>query len=359
MGVQINGDTGNISATKADYSGNVTIGGTLTYEDVTNIDSVGLITAREGIEVGARPGVAASISVDGNAIFSGITTIGGNAKVGSGVTLSPDGNVFTTGITTVGGGLSMGDNVRANFGDGGDLQIYHSGAVDMVESTSTYLILEAPNTIIRNLAGDEAYAKFFGNGSVELYHNGTKQCETSANGLAFPSGKGIDFSAQTASSASGTSTSSELLDHYEEGTWTPTLTTSNGGAFSTNSSHAYGYYTRIGRIVHAHFVFNSYSDQYTDILGSGSSSDGVTGGGLPFPSANNSQEYYHGDIGFYALNFPGSLSLGTPSLYTYQGSNSSNFYFYLPNDNAASQLIQAQQFGQAYIRGCIHYLTSY
>ena len=77
MGVQINGDTGNISATKADYSGNVTIGGTLTYEDVTNIDSVGLITAREGIEVGARPGVAASISVDGNMIVSGITTFGG------------------------------------------------------------------------------------------------------------------------------------------------------------------------------------------------------------------------------------------------------------------------------------------
>jgi len=74
MGVQINGDTGNISATKADYSGNVTIGGTLTYEDVTNIDSVGLITARNGIEVGARPGVGASISVDGNAEFAGIVT---------------------------------------------------------------------------------------------------------------------------------------------------------------------------------------------------------------------------------------------------------------------------------------------
>ena len=100
MGVQINGDTGNISATKADYSGNVTIGGTLTYEDVTNIDSVGLITAREGIEVGARPGVAASVSVDGNAIFSGITTIGGNVKVGSGVTLSPDGDGFYTGVVT-------------------------------------------------------------------------------------------------------------------------------------------------------------------------------------------------------------------------------------------------------------------
>ena len=100
MGVQINGDTGNISATKADYSGNVTIGGTLTYEDVTNIDSVGLITAREGIEVGARPGVAASISVDGDAIFSGITTIGGNVKVGTGITLSPDGDAFHTGVVT-------------------------------------------------------------------------------------------------------------------------------------------------------------------------------------------------------------------------------------------------------------------
>ena len=107
MGVQINGDTGNISATKADYSGNVTIGGTLTYEDVTNIDSVGLITAREGIEVGARPGVAASISVDGNAIFSGITTISTKIHVGVdtgvyGEDLVVTGNSRVTGITTFG-----------------------------------------------------------------------------------------------------------------------------------------------------------------------------------------------------------------------------------------------------------------
>ena len=100
MGVQINGSEGNVIATKGTYSGNVTIGGTLTYEDVTNIDSVGLVTARTGIEIGAKPGVAASISIDGNAIFSGITTIGGNVKVGTGVTLSPDGDVFFTGVST-------------------------------------------------------------------------------------------------------------------------------------------------------------------------------------------------------------------------------------------------------------------
>ena len=42
---------GPISGTTASFSGTVSIGGTLTYEDVTNIDSVGLITARAGIKV--------------------------------------------------------------------------------------------------------------------------------------------------------------------------------------------------------------------------------------------------------------------------------------------------------------------
>ena len=54
MSVQIDGSTGNIIAIKADYSGDVSIGGTLTYEDVTNIDAVGLITARNGIKVDDR-----------------------------------------------------------------------------------------------------------------------------------------------------------------------------------------------------------------------------------------------------------------------------------------------------------------
>ena len=45
--------SGNISAVDGNFSGNVTIGGTLTYEDVTNIDSVGIITAQKDIHVGA------------------------------------------------------------------------------------------------------------------------------------------------------------------------------------------------------------------------------------------------------------------------------------------------------------------
>ena len=43
--------SGTISATSATFSGAVSIGGTLTYEDVTNIDSVGVVTARSGVDI--------------------------------------------------------------------------------------------------------------------------------------------------------------------------------------------------------------------------------------------------------------------------------------------------------------------
>jgi len=41
------------------FSGNVSIAGTLTYEDVTNVDSVGIITAQSGIKVGAGQSIGA------------------------------------------------------------------------------------------------------------------------------------------------------------------------------------------------------------------------------------------------------------------------------------------------------------
>jgi len=44
---------GAIIASNATFSGNVSIGGTLTYEDVTNVDSIGIVTARSGIEIGS------------------------------------------------------------------------------------------------------------------------------------------------------------------------------------------------------------------------------------------------------------------------------------------------------------------
>ena len=53
--------TGNVTGVAATFTGPVTIGGTLTYEDVTNIDSVGIVTARSGIDItGASAGVNGS-----------------------------------------------------------------------------------------------------------------------------------------------------------------------------------------------------------------------------------------------------------------------------------------------------------
>ena len=121
MGVQINGSEGNVIATKGTYSGNVKIGGTLTYEYVTNIDSVGLVTARNGIEIGARPGVAASISVDGNMIVSGISTF--NDKVLLGTTTEGHSNADDLTIATSGHtGISLRSGTSNNgsvfFSDG-------------------------------------------------------------------------------------------------------------------------------------------------------------------------------------------------------------------------------------------------
>ena len=96
MAVQISGNDITVPR-DGTFSRNVSIAGTLTYEDVTNVDSIGLVTARNGIEVGARPGVAASISVDGNAEFSGIVTA--TSFVGSGANLT---------------GVASTENIRTN-----------------------------------------------------------------------------------------------------------------------------------------------------------------------------------------------------------------------------------------------------
>ena len=100
----IEGDvTGSITATDGTFSGNVTIGGTLTYEDVTNIDSVGIITARDGIHVGA------GVSAVGVGTFGGLD-INGDIDVDGHTNLD---NVSIAGVTT------FTSNIDAN----GDLDV--------------------------------------------------------------------------------------------------------------------------------------------------------------------------------------------------------------------------------------------
>ena len=62
--------------TSGEFTGNVSVGGTLTYDDVTNVDSVGIITAQSGIEV----------TGGGINVSSGIVTA--TSFVGSGASLT-------------------------------------------------------------------------------------------------------------------------------------------------------------------------------------------------------------------------------------------------------------------------------
>ena len=68
--------------------------------------------------------------------------------------------------------------------------------------------------------------------------------------IVMSDGKGIDFAAFTDGSVAGTTTS-QVLNDYEEGTWTPAYTGSGGGAASYNLQS--GSYTKVGRLVTVFF----------------------------------------------------------------------------------------------------------
>ena len=88
--------------------GSVSVGGTLTYEDVTNIDAVGLITARAGVVVGS----GITLSKDGDGFFTGIVTATDYKKAdGSAVGgLSSDSDGNTIGGTNAGDSITTGTN---------------------------------------------------------------------------------------------------------------------------------------------------------------------------------------------------------------------------------------------------------
>jgi len=84
--------SGNVTGVAATFTGNVSVGGVLTYEDVTNVDSVGIVTARSGIEFGAS-GVGGTITATGQAEFAGVCTAASFSGSFDGSTASFSGNV--------------------------------------------------------------------------------------------------------------------------------------------------------------------------------------------------------------------------------------------------------------------------
>ena len=192
MAVQISGNDITVPR-DGSFTRNVTIGGTLTYEDVTNIDSVGLVTARNGIEIGARPGVAASISVDGNMIVSGVTTFtpGGSeiVRINSGGLLVYNDVSFFGASThaywdSSANQFALNDNTKLSVGNSSDLSIYHDGTKSIINESGTgWLEINTNNLRVQNAAANETLLYATENGRVQLMHDNSKKLETSSNGV--------------------------------------------------------------------------------------------------------------------------------------------------------------------------------
>ena len=199
------------------FGGNLSVGGTITYEDVTNVDSVGIITARAGVLVGS----GITLSKDGDVFFTGIATGNGSgltalnasnissgtvptARLGSGTASSStflrgDSSFQTVNTDLVsdtspqlGGDLAsnghdilIADSDFIKFGTGNDLTIKHNGTHSVIENFTNdlYLGTSTSGQIILQKQGGDVLAKFISGASVELYENGTKVAETTSGGF--------------------------------------------------------------------------------------------------------------------------------------------------------------------------------
>ena len=117
-----------ISGTTANFSGNVSVGGVLTYEDVKNVDSLGIITARSGVDVDDFLDVGSNIKL-GNAGVITATTFKGD---GDFVELDVDGhtnldNVNVAGVTTFASTVNAGTINATLFSGASQIGIQSAG----------------------------------------------------------------------------------------------------------------------------------------------------------------------------------------------------------------------------------------
>ena len=194
-------------------SGNIGVGGTLTYEDVTNVDSIGIVTARSGIKIGPSAGVAGTFFADGSYITAGIVTatnfVGGGANLtslaaanltgtlpaisGANLTSLPAqatiANNSDNRVITGGSGVNLNGESNLTF-DGSTLAVTGQASVSSdldiasdirhIGDTDTKIRFPSADRITFETGGSEKF-KIDGNGQIiftnsiiaERYHNDT------------------------------------------------------------------------------------------------------------------------------------------------------------------------------------------
>ena len=164
------------------FGGNVSVAGTLTYEDVTNIDSVGIITARSDVLVGS----GITLSPDGDIFFTGIMTGNGSGLTG----VANTDVIFPDKISLGDGTTTSGDQI--NIGVGSDLKIVHNNSDgSQIISATTGLEIKDTGGFMRirsdelkiQSTGNETYIEADANGSVQIFHDNSKKLETASGGV--------------------------------------------------------------------------------------------------------------------------------------------------------------------------------
>ena len=193
----------------------------------------------------------------------------------------PDGSDILTldssGSLAIGGTVTLGDDQKIKLGASGDLEIFHdttNGNSVIHDTGAGNLRIRADDFQVTNAAASANL--IFANdatGEVKLYHNGNEKLATASTGVAITGGVAI-----------GGTGSANLLDDFEEGTYTHGLSN-----FSTAISSGWttGRYVKIGHTVWVHGVI---------VANSGNVGGTVAITGLPFTVIAGSQGYSVGMI---------------------------------------------------------------
>lgn len=287
--------------------------------------------------------VSGNLTVDTNTLFVDAT----NNRVHIGEAGTALANLNISGTGGQGGGIQINRNTTGNPTSGQSLgSIAFKGVTSANSNAAGEVLIEAiaSENHSGSTAGTELaiYTKPSGTGPGS---SPTKRVTVSSAGdfkiengnlVIGTSGKGIDFSA--AGNASGMT--SELLDDYEVGTWTPTLSSGGWGGTPTVN---YAKYVKIGKKVFVTF--------YWDILtGTGDGTSFVVDG-LPFTS-EGSNHYGVGTVDFGKGGIKGT--------YARVGSNTNTIDFYYPSENTNNSRVQltGNQVGDSYVICSVTYLTA-
>ena len=165
----------------------ISVGGTITYDDVTNIDSVGFVTAGKGF----RATTGGIVVTAGVSTFAAALDVNSSVDVSGGVNLSAGNLKVTAGIVTIGAGLTLssdfihlGDNKKIQLGIASDFTIQHNDTNSVINNTTGQLRIAGDDVRIMNKDEDETYAIFSNDGAATLYYDNSKIIETVSSGAS-------------------------------------------------------------------------------------------------------------------------------------------------------------------------------